>query len=54
MIKPMLAHKVSENRIDFSEKVFIQPKLNGVRCVFTKDGAYHVPVKSPTTYNTSK
>ena len=36
----MLAHKVSENRIDFSEKVFIQPKLDGVRCIFTKDGAY--------------
>ena len=38
MIKPMLAHKVNENRIDFSEKVFIQPKLDGVRCIFTKDG----------------
>ena len=36
----MLAHKVNENRIDFSEKVFIQPKLDGVRCIFTKDGAY--------------
>ena len=36
----MLAYKVSENRIDFSEKVFIQPKLDGVRCIFTKDGAY--------------
>jgi DNA ligase-1 len=40
MIKPMLAHKVNDNKIDFSEKVFIQPKLDGVRCVFTKDGAY--------------
>ena len=40
MIKPMLAHKVNENRIDFSEEVFIQPKLDGVRCIFTKDGAY--------------
>ena len=36
----MLAHKVNENKIDFSEKVFIQPKLDGVRCIFTKDGAY--------------
>ena len=36
----MLAHKVNENRIDFLEKVFIQPKLDGVRCIFTKDGAY--------------
>ena len=40
MVKPMLAHKVNKNRIDFSEKVFIQPKLDGVRCIFTKDGAY--------------
>ena len=40
MIKPMLAHKVNENKIDFSDKVFIQPKLDGVRCIFTKDGAY--------------
>jgi ATP-dependent DNA ligase len=40
MIKPMLAHKVNESKIDFSEKVFIQPKLDGVRCIFTKDGAY--------------
>ena len=36
----MLAHKVNENRIDFSKKVFIQPKLDGVRCIFTKHGAY--------------
>ena len=40
MIKPMLAHKVNNNKIDWSEDVFIQPKLDGVRCVFTKDGAY--------------
>lgn len=40
MIKPMLAHKVDDRRIDFSEPVFIQPKLDGVRCIFTKDGAY--------------
>jgi DNA ligase-1 len=40
MIKPMLAHKVDDRRIDFSEPVFIQPKLDGVRCIFTKYGAY--------------
>ena len=40
MIKPMLAHKVDNRKIDFSEPVFIQPKLDGVRCIFTKDGAY--------------
>ena len=36
----MLAHKVNDQKIDFTEPVFIQPKLDGVRCVFTKDGAY--------------
>ena len=40
MIKPMLAHKVNDQKIDFNEPVFIQPKLDGVRCIFTKDGAY--------------
>ena len=40
MIKPMLAHKVNDQKIDFTEPVFIQPKLDGVRCIFTKDGAY--------------
>ncbi len=40
MIQPMLAHKVNENKIDFNELVFIQPKLDGVRCVFTQEGAY--------------
>jgi len=37
----MLAHKFDESRVDWSsQKVFIQPKLDGVRCLFTKDGAY--------------
>ena len=40
MIKPMLAYKVGKKEVDWSEKIFIQPKLDGVRCVFTKDGAY--------------
>ena len=40
MIKPMLAYKVGKKEIDWSEKTFIQPKLDGVRCLFTKDGAY--------------
>ena len=39
-IKPMLAHKAGIKPIDFSEQVFIQPKLDGVRCLFTKDGAF--------------
>ena len=40
MIKPMLAYKVGKKDVNWSEKVFIQPKLDGVRCVFTKDGAF--------------
>ena len=40
MIKPMLAHKYDDSRVDWSQPVYIQPKLDGVRCVFTKDGAF--------------
>jgi len=40
MIQPMLAYKVNKKPVDWSEKVFVQPKLDGVRCIFTKDGAY--------------
>lgn len=40
MIKPMLAHKFDESRVDWSKPVYIQAKLDGVRCLFTKDGAY--------------
>tara|TARA_R110002012_G_scaffold159999_2_gene321698 strand:+ start:456 stop:1289 length:834 start_codon:yes stop_codon:yes gene_type:complete len=40
MKKPMLAHKYDDKRVDWSEPVYIQPKLDGVRCLFTKDGAY--------------
>jgi DNA ligase-1 len=36
----MLAYKVDKKPVDWSEKVFIQPKLDGIRCIFTKDGAY--------------
>ena len=31
--KPMLAYPVSNKPIDYSRKVFIQPKLDGVRCL---------------------
>jgi DNA ligase-1 len=40
MIKPMLAHKYDDSRVDWSQPVYIQPKLDGVRCLFTKDGAF--------------
>jgi DNA ligase-1 len=39
-LKPMLAHKFDDNRVDWSLPVYIQPKLDGVRCLFTKDGAF--------------
>ena len=37
MIKPMLAYKVDKKPVDWSEKVYIQPKLDGVRCVIHLD-----------------
>ena len=40
MIKPMLEHKFDEARIDFKDFTYMQPKLDGVRCLFTKDGAF--------------
>ncbi len=40
MIQPMLAYKVGKKEVDWSENVFMQPKLDGVRCVISKDGAY--------------
>ena len=38
--KPMLAHKINEEKIDWSQVVYMQPKLDGVRCIITKDGAF--------------
>ena len=38
--KAMLAHKFDKSRVDWNEVVYIQPKLDGVRCLFTKDGAF--------------
>ena len=41
MIQPMLAYKVGKKEINYSSNtVFLQPKLDGVRCVITKDGCY--------------
>jgi DNA ligase-1 len=40
MIKPMLAHKFDNSRVDWSKPVYIQPKLDGVRCLLTKDGGF--------------
>ena len=44
---PMLAHKVGKKEIDWSAKNFIQPKLDGVRCMFTKDGCLLYTSPSP-------
>ncbi len=40
IIKPMLAYKIDKKPIDWTKKVYMQPKLDGVRCVATKDGCY--------------
>ena len=37
-IKPMLAHKYNPDKFQYPG--YIQPKLDGVRCIFTKDGAF--------------
>ena len=38
----MLAHKFDINRVDYDQPdgYYIQPKLDGIRCLFTADGAY--------------
>ena len=40
--QPMLAHKWLDHKdkIDLAKGVWISPKLDGVRCVFTKDGCF--------------
>ena len=35
--KPMLAYPVSDKPIDYSKPTFIQPKLDGVRCVIQNE-----------------
>ena len=37
MINPMLAYKVNKKPVDWDEKVFMQPKLDGVRCIIQLD-----------------
>jgi len=48
MIKPMLAYKVGNKPVDWSENVFIQPKLDGVRCVIQLDDNNEVVAHSRT------
>ena len=46
--KPMLAYPVSDKPIDYGKPVFIQPKLDGVRCVIQYDKKYGVKAYSRT------
>ena len=36
----MLAHKYDDSRVDWDQPVYIQPKHDWFRCLFTKNGAY--------------
>ena len=46
--KPMLAYPVSDKPIDYSKPTFIQPKLDGVRCVIQYDKEHGVKAYSRT------
>ena len=46
--KPMLAYPVSSKPIDYSKPVFIQPKLDGVRCLIQYDKTNGVKAYSRT------
>ena len=48
MIKPMLAYKVDKKPVDWSENVYIQPKLDGVRCVIYLDDKENIRCFSRT------
>jgi len=38
--KPMLAYPVNGKPVNYEDKIFVQPKLDGVRCYINKTGAY--------------
>ena len=46
--KPMLAYPVSDKPIDYTKPVFMQPKLDGVRCLIQYDGAESLVAYSRT------
>jgi len=39
--KPMLAYPVSKKEIDYSKPIFVQPKLDGVRCIIQANQVNH-------------
>jgi hypothetical protein len=38
--KPMLAYPAGDTPIDYSKPIFIQPKLDGVRCVIQRESDF--------------
>jgi|21_taG_2_1085346.scaffolds.fasta_scaffold09548_2 DNA ligase-1 len=48
--KPMLAYPVSDKPIDYSKPVFIQPKLDGVRCLIQAEGLTPYHDSDPTSH----
>ena len=44
----MLAYPVSSKPIDYNDKVFIQPKLDGVRCLIQKNPSHEIKAYSRT------
>ena len=40
--KPMLAYPVSDKPIDYDKPTFIQPKLDGVRCLIQANVKRHI------------
>jgi len=48
--KPMLAYPVSAKPIDYDKPTFIQPKLDGVRCVIQAEGLTPYHNSDPTSH----
>ena len=48
--KPMLAYPVSDKPIDYDKPVFIQPKLDGVRCLIQAEGLTPYNDSDPTSH----
>ena len=49
--KPMLAYPVSDKPIDYTKPVFIQPKLDGVRCLIQYEGSEANGYESVVAYS---
>ena len=49
--KPMLAYPVSDKPIDYSKPTFIQPKLDGVRCLIQYDAGITYNYDKVTAYS---